>query len=313
MANQNVTQLTAQTVSANSTSLFYAVINGTTDTSLPLSVLYNSPLFTGIPAAPTAAVNTNTTQIATTAYVVNQGYLTTTVAGTTYAPISNPTFVGTVVIPTVTAAGGTINGTSVGATTPSTGAFTTMSATGSVSGVGFSNYLASPPPIGGTSANAGTFSTLATTGLYSPSSTVGIKGTATNDNAQAGSIGEVISSSVVQGSAISLTTTIGANVTSISLTAGDWDVWGNVLFIAGGTTVTTYIGHGISTTTATLPVGGFALSPSLATGIVTSQGGATPMQRISIAATTTLFLVAQSQFTTSTMSAFGNITARRRR
>ena len=36
-----------------------------------------SPTFTGIPAAPTAAVDTNTTQIATTAYVVGQSYAKT--------------------------------------------------------------------------------------------------------------------------------------------------------------------------------------------------------------------------------------------
>lgn len=35
----------------------------------------NSPSFTGTPIAPTAAVDTNTTQLATTAYVMNQGYL----------------------------------------------------------------------------------------------------------------------------------------------------------------------------------------------------------------------------------------------
>ena len=40
----------------------------------------NSPTFTGTPAAPTAAAATNTTQIATTAYVKSQGY--TTNAGT---------------------------------------------------------------------------------------------------------------------------------------------------------------------------------------------------------------------------------------
>jgi len=33
-----------------------------------------SPTFTGVPAAPTAAVDTNTTQLATTAYVVGNGY-----------------------------------------------------------------------------------------------------------------------------------------------------------------------------------------------------------------------------------------------
>jgi hypothetical protein len=39
-----------------------------------------SPTFTGVPAAPTAAVNTNTTQLATTAYVVGQHYAQRVVA-----------------------------------------------------------------------------------------------------------------------------------------------------------------------------------------------------------------------------------------
>jgi hypothetical protein len=56
--------------------------------------------------------------------------------------------------------GGAINGTTVGATTASTGAFTTLSASSTVSGTGFGTYLASPPAIGGTTAAAGTFTTL---------------------------------------------------------------------------------------------------------------------------------------------------------
>jgi hypothetical protein len=48
-----------------------------------------SPSFTGTPLAPTASVDTNTTQVATTAYVVGQGYLKSTTAATTYAPIVN--------------------------------------------------------------------------------------------------------------------------------------------------------------------------------------------------------------------------------
>ena len=43
-----------------------------------------SPVFTGTPAAPTAAVNTNTTQLATTAFVIGQGY----------AALAGPTFTG---------------------------------------------------------------------------------------------------------------------------------------------------------------------------------------------------------------------------
>ena len=55
-----------------------------------------SPTFTGTPAAPTAAVDTNTTQLATTAYVVAQGYLKSATASSTYAPLASPTFTGTV-------------------------------------------------------------------------------------------------------------------------------------------------------------------------------------------------------------------------
>lgn len=46
-----------------------------------------SPGLTGTPTAPTAAVDTNTTQLATTAYVVNQGYLKSATASSTYLPI----------------------------------------------------------------------------------------------------------------------------------------------------------------------------------------------------------------------------------
>lgn len=43
-----------------------------------------NPTFTGVPAAPTASADTNTTQLATTAYVVGQGYLKSSTASTTY-------------------------------------------------------------------------------------------------------------------------------------------------------------------------------------------------------------------------------------
>lgn len=62
-----------------------------------------------------------------------------------------------------TLAGG-LNGTAVGATTPSTGAFTTLSASGVVSGAGFSTIFAAPPAIGGTTAAAGTFVNLRANG-----------------------------------------------------------------------------------------------------------------------------------------------------
>lgn len=65
-----------------------------------------SPTFTGTPAAPTAVADTNTTQIATTAFVIGQSYLKSATASSTYAPIASPTFTGTVTIP----AGASISG-----------------------------------------------------------------------------------------------------------------------------------------------------------------------------------------------------------
>lgn len=143
-----------------------------------------------------------------------------------------------------------------------------------------------------------------------------VGGTITNDNAAAGFVGEVITATVGSGSALALTTTVGLNVTSISLTAGDWDVTGNVAFLPAATTNITYIAGSCNTTSAT--IGSFATQASgmswsgFVPGVVTSTQ-APPRQRLSLNATTTVFLVAQATFTVAGLSAFGSITARRRR
>jgi len=102
-------------------------------------------LTTGTGVVTALGVNTGSSG----AFIVNGGALGTPLSGT----VTNLT--GTASI--------NINGT-VGATTPSTGAFTTLSASSTVSGTGFSTYLASPPAIGGTTAAAGSFTTLSATG-----------------------------------------------------------------------------------------------------------------------------------------------------
>lgn len=56
--------------------------------------------------------------------------------------------------------GGTIDGTAIGGASASTGAFTNLSSSGTVSGTGFSNYLASPPAIGGSTPAAITGTTV---------------------------------------------------------------------------------------------------------------------------------------------------------
>ena len=127
-------------------------------------------------------------------------------------------------------------------------------------------------------------------------------------------MGEYVTSTVLLGSAVALTTGVAINVTSISLTAGDWNVWGTVAFAPAGTTTVSAISGSISTTTgtmATVPGGGssFALATTLTTGA--AQSHPVGMTRISVAATTTVFLVAQSSFAVSTNAAYGIINARR--
>lgn len=85
----------------------------TVTNSLALKAPLASPTFTGTPAAPTAAVDTNTTQVATTAYVIGQGYLKSATANSTYAPLASPTFTG---IPLAPTAASTINNTQIATT-----------------------------------------------------------------------------------------------------------------------------------------------------------------------------------------------------
>lgn len=149
-----------------------------------------------------------------------------------------------------------------------------------------------------------------------------IVGTATNDSASAGAIGEIISSSIAQGSAVSLTTVTPVNITSISLTAGDWDVYLFAHFNGGATTTVNYLEASISLTTGTLletagsaglwtasfvSAAPFNFGHSAAVNVTVPVG---PV-RISIAGTTTVYFVAQAAFATSTCQAFGVLRARR--
>lgn len=147
-----------------------------------------------------------------------------------------------------------------------------------------------------------------------------VLGTILADNAAAGVVGEFITATVPVGSAVALTTGVAANVTSISLTAGDWDVSGTIDHNIAATTSLTQINSGISLTTAALApqTGGAGLGTdptltlsyaAMVPGLGIVQG--TPLVRVSVSATTTVYLVAQDTFTLSTISAYGTIRARR--
>jgi hypothetical protein len=148
----------------------------------------------------------------------------------------------------------------------------------------------------------------ATSLTFSPT-TSGIIGTTTNDNASAGIVGELISSVISFASSVNLVTATPKNITSISVSSGDWDIFGN-----GSIHNNPGLSNGFfwtSTTSATLP------DLSLVCGIGGSATGgsninsATPTLRYSFAGPTTVFLSCQAGFSAGTATACGGIYARR--
>lgn len=168
-------------------------------------------------------------------------------------------------------------------------------------GLTATNMSLTTPTLGAATATSLTFSP--TTG--------GIIGTTTNDNASAGTVGELISSSVLAASSISLTTATAANVTSISLTAGDWDVCGNVFISLSvlGSVARCWI----SSTSASAPDNSLLSFIGTVPATSTNSGMNAPNIRFSLSGTTTIYLSCSATFASGTGSASGNIIARRAR
>lgn len=149
------------------------------------------------------------------------------------------------------------------------------------------------------------------------SSTSGVIGTTTNDNAAAGSVGEYASTLVPVASQVSITDTVAANIATLSLSAGDWDVWGQLTFNPSAGVTTTLVSGNVGITSASytaVPSDNNSYSAFYYISSV-SNGATIPMgqARISISGTTTVYLVARAFFTGGTCAAYGKICARRAR
>ncbi len=139
----------------------------------------------------------------------------------------------------------------------------------------------------------------------------GIAGVITVSNADAGSVGEYVNSLVAPGSAVSLADATAADVTNISLTAGDWDVEGSISFLGTTATLTGTVGT-ISLTTGTLASDGSNVYNGLQTTVATFINGVTlPRKRVNVSSTTTVYLVGRVNFSAGTVVAYGTINARR--
>jgi hypothetical protein len=134
-------------------------------------------------------------------------------------------------------------------------------------------------------------------------------GTTTNDNAASGMIGEYV---IASGGPVGLSSGVGINIAHLDLTAGDWNVEGNIAFTPAGSTRPIAYQVGVSGTSGVL--GSIISQIQFAVGF-TSSGpanlGSGGSSRFSLAAPATAYLIARSTFTISTMSARGSIWGRR--
>lgn len=152
--------------------------------------------------------------------------------------------------------------------------------------------------------------TVSTTGTFSG----GIVGTTTNNAAAAGCVGEYVSSTIAPGSAVTITTTTTSqDITTISLTAGDWLVSINGAAQSTGSVtarmffwIGTIAGNDASEATA-----GTMADFNYALPINATVPGAVPSYRISLASTTTVRYKAWANFSGTQPTMQGRISATR--
>jgi len=143
---------------------------------------------------------------------------------------------------------------------------------------------------------------------------VGIKGAVDGGNAAAGFVGEYIESVVAVAAAIALVTTATTVITSINLSAGDWDVDGAVAFDFDATTNITLLRGNPGTAGIDTQAGYSYIYPG---GVVPGSGatshiaGSSRATRISTNAPITVNLYARADFTVAACRTFGTIRARR--
>lgn len=167
--------------------------------------------------------------------------------------------------------------------------------------------------------NADGFSTRVTVDNTSLTSTVlvtpsaGVKGVSTNTSATAGNVGEYVESKVTTPTNFPGLTTAYGDGTSISLTAGDWDVTALVDATANGATVVVW-SLGISSTSGNSATGlqsgdnFLTVANPSATG---GRSGTIPSYRVSLSGTTTYYLKLNATYSVATPQYTCRLSARR--
>lgn len=161
------------------------------------------------------------------------------------------------------------------------------------------------PLTGGTLTGGLTGTTATFSGALTPSTTAGVVGTTAANNTNAGSVGEYLSA--INSAGTTMVSATPLNLTSLVLTAGDWDVTGSGQFTcSGGATI---YGIAANTTSATFPSFG-----QYATINGTGLGGVTlaiPVTRFNVSVSTTIYGVGQQTCASGTLTGYAMLRARR--
>jgi len=324
----------------------FEFINGVTSniqTQLNLKAPLASPTFTGTVTIPTPFTLGATSVTASGAEMNFLVGVTSSLQTqlNAKAPLASPTFSGTVtstgpILSTDATANSITAQASVNGTNPRIRAVNTNGTSGQnrtsiISAVGDNNNVEVSIQAGKDSSNnnielvggttklslgfGGTeYARVVAAGLTFPDHAVqGIVGTNTNNNALAGNVGQYIESTVI-GQSVG-TSGQYEDVTSISLTAGDWDISAMIQFNANGATVTNDT-FGISSTSGNSSAGliggvnsGVWVLPNSTTGTI--QTWTIPAVRVSLAGTTTYYIKSFKQYSVATPQVGARISARR--
>jgi hypothetical protein len=219
-----------------------------------------------------------------------QGQLTNAVNTAIVVPSSSVTGLGTMALQNATSVditGGSINGTLIGNASPSNASFTTISASGVVSGVGFANYLNAPPSIGGATANTGAFTSLSASGTLTASANVvtsALTGFLYGNNSSPVTASTTIPSSAVVG----FGTMANQNANNVAITGGAINgtlignsnaaaitgttITASTVFAGSGASLSALNGSNISSGTIAVGVGGTGIGALTNNNVILGNG-----------------------------------------
>jgi hypothetical protein len=261
--------------------------------------LLASPAFSGVPSGPTAAPGANTTQLATCAFVT----AAIAAVGATVTSFNSRTGAITLIANDISGAGGALLASPALTGTPTAPTAAPATSNTQLATTAFVNAaLAAAPylPLSG-----GTL-----TGALTPSA-AGIVGVTTATNANVGAVGEILFTLISTGVSVGSGATV--TVGTLALTAGDWDISGELWLNVGG--AATILGGALNSSASfpAAPAQNASRSQLAASFTPSNQILALSPCRTVQSGPFTYYLTASATFSTGTVTATGKILARRAR